>query len=255
MSLTISVFQPLTYQAIDSVFILFRDYPGDQALQAYLEQAIYEGLLSLPTFLAAFLLAAQSTELHNAATLSALCRIALQHHYATGIPTAFGSLISLDEPLARLFTTVTDAIKLLRTACTLPLPPFHTLPGEASELLCILLACVTDVTSMSPTQALECNMVMDELFQSDRVGSPVRNMLESFSIQLLLVVDTEDTKLVTSWETDPSHVGLGRGETELGSSSETDIAPCSLLLNHLVSMFSLFKRYLQPLIYFSIDLQ
>ena len=56
-------------------------------------------------------------------------------------------------------------------------------------------------------------MVMDELFQSDRAGNPVRNMLESFEIQLLIVGDREDTKLVTSWETDPSQVGLDRGET------------------------------------------
>ena len=85
--ITTSAVQSLTYQATDSVFILFRDYPGDQTLQAYLEHAVYEGLLSLPACLNAFLLAAQSTELHNAATLSVLCRTALQYHYAAGMPT------------------------------------------------------------------------------------------------------------------------------------------------------------------------
>ena len=217
------------------MFILFRDYPGDPTLQAYLKQAIHDGLLSLPTFLTAFLLAAQSSELHNASTLEMLCRIALDHHYATSMPTAFGSLVPFGEPPARLLATIADAMRLLKTACALPVPPYHPLPGAASALLGALLACVTDDTPVQGAQGAECLFEAHELLQNPRVPHDVRDVLDAFAFSLMMVVGGDDQKLVGgSREVGPLQLGAGRGDSVLGPSSETDVVSCSLLLNHLV---------------------
>ncbi|KAI8980648.1 mediator complex subunit Med5-domain-containing protein [Trametes punicea] len=217
----------------NSVLVLFRDYPGDPALQAYLKQAIEDGILSLPIFLTTFLAAAQSPELHNATTLDMLCRVVLDHHYLSGMP-ATGSLVSYGEPTSRLLNTIQNAMSLLRTAYHLPVSHFHQLTTSASELLILLLSCVTDVSQISTAQAMVHFADANELLQNPRLSVSVRNVLETFAFSLSLLLG-DDAKVAR--EAQMMHTlqhALGKGDTILGSSSETDIVTCTLLLNHLL---------------------
>ena len=209
------------------MLILFRDYPGEPTLQGYLREAIADGVLSLPTFLTAFLLAAQSTDLRNAATLDLLCRVVLDHHYATGLPP-MGSLIPFGEPLTRLLSTVQCAMGLLKTSFELPVSNYHQLSNSASELLVLLLSCVDDVSQISASQAVLYFAEADDLLQHVRIPAPARAVLESFAVSLTMILG-DDAKLTR--ETQMIHT---LQSTVLGSSSETDIVTCSLVLNHLV---------------------
>ncbi|KAI9060164.1 hypothetical protein FKP32DRAFT_1633045 [Trametes sanguinea] len=217
----------------NSVLVLFRDYPGDPSLQAYLKQAIEDGVLSLPIFLTTFLAAAQSPELHNAATLDMLCRVVLDHHYVSGMPT-IGSLVSYGEPTSRLLNTIQNAMALLRTAYNLPVSQFHQLPTSASELLILLLSCVTDVSQISTTQAMMHFADANDLLQNPRLSAGARNVLETFAFSLSLLLG-DDAKVAR--EAQMMHTlqhALGKSDAILGASSETDIVTCTMLLNHLI---------------------
>ncbi|TFK91700.1 hypothetical protein K466DRAFT_573561 [Polyporus arcularius HHB13444] len=209
----------------NSVLILFRDYPGDPTLQGYLKQAIEDGVLSLPTFLTAFLLAAPS--LQDAATLDMLCRVALDHHYASGLP-AIGSLVPYGEPATRLLSTVQCAMELMRIAYELPVSSFHRLTTSASELLVLLVSSVSDVSQVAPGQAMLYFADANELLQNPRVSGGVRQVLETFAYTLSMYLG-DDAKVAR--ETQMMHT---LQHTVLGSSSETDIVTCSLVLNHLI---------------------
>jgi mediator of RNA polymerase II transcription subunit 5 len=74
--------------------VLYRSYPGDPGLQDYLRAAIADGILPIHVFVSTLLQAARSTELHIPATLDTLCRIALDAHYASGLPP-LGSVVPL----------------------------------------------------------------------------------------------------------------------------------------------------------------
>ena len=207
------------------MLILFRDYPGDPTLQGYLKRAIEDGVLSLPTFLTAFLLAAPS--LHDAATLDMLCRVALDHHYASGLP-ATGSLVPFGEPATRLLSTVQYAMGLMRIAYQLPVSNFHQLTTSASELLVLLLSCVTDVSQIAAGPAMMYFADANELLQNPRITGGARQVLETFAYSLSMYLG-DDAKVAR--ETQMMHT---LQHTVLGSSSETDIVTCSLVLNHLV---------------------
>ncbi|KAI0721268.1 hypothetical protein C8T65DRAFT_228522 [Cerioporus squamosus] len=209
----------------NSVLVLFRDYPGDPTLQGYLKQAIEDGVLSLPTFLTAFLLAAPS--LQDAATLDMLCRVALDHHYASGLP-ATGTLVPYGEPATRLLSTVQCAMQLMRIAYELPVSNFHQLTTSASELLVLLLSCVSDVSQVAPGQAMLYFADANELLQNPRISGGVRQVLETFAYSLSMYLG-DDAKVAR--ETQMMHT---LQHTVLGSSSETDIVTCSLVLNHLI---------------------
>ncbi|KAL1951638.1 hypothetical protein VTO73DRAFT_787 [Trametes versicolor] len=215
----------------NSVLILFRDYPGDPALQAYLKQAIQDGVLSLPTFLTTFLAAAQSPELHNTATLDMLCSVALEQHYASGLPPT-GSLIPYGEPTARLLNTVQNAMALLRTAYALPMAHFHTLTTGAAQLLVLLLSCATEPAQLATAQAVMHLADVHELLQLARLSPPhVRGVLEGFVWSLGMLMG-DDAKVAR--EAQLMHLSSGKGDTLLGSSSDTDIVTCTLVLNHLI---------------------
>ncbi|CDO76644.1 hypothetical protein BN946_scf184868.g58 [Trametes cinnabarina] len=217
----------------NSVLVLFRDYPGDPSLQAYIKQAIEDSILSLPIFLTTFLAAAQSPDLHNAATLDMLCRVILDHHYASGMPT-IGSLVSYGEPTSRLMNTIQNAMALLRTAYNLPMSHFHQLTTSASELLILLLSCVTDVSQIPTTQATMHFVDANELLQNPRLPAEARSVLEAFAFSLSLLLG-DDAKVAR--EAQMMHTlqhALGKSDAVLGASSETDIVTCTLLLNHLI---------------------
>ncbi|KAJ4476775.1 hypothetical protein J3R30DRAFT_3704528 [Lentinula aciculospora] len=114
----------------NSVLILYRSYPGDPALHDYLKYGLKDGMISLAVFVATLLQAARHPELHNAATLDMLCRIALDAHFSSGQP-----LVALDESPIVVLGVVQDALGLLEIAHTLPVSHFHQLTTSSSELL------------------------------------------------------------------------------------------------------------------------
>jgi len=132
----------------NSVLVLYRSYPGDPDLQDYLKFAIQDGLLSVAIFTATLLQAARSPELHAPTTLDTLCRLALDAHYSSGLPPV-GSVVSYGESPITVLGTVQDALALLRTAHSLPMSPYHQLTTSASELVILLLSCVSDISQFS----------------------------------------------------------------------------------------------------------
>ncbi|KAI1793915.1 mediator complex subunit Med5-domain-containing protein [Ganoderma leucocontextum] len=226
--------QSVETEISNSVLVLFRDYPGNPALQAYLKEAIQDGLLSLPVFLSAFLQAAQSANLHNPATLDMLCRVVLDHHCASGQPP-LGSLVPVTEPATRILSTAQYAMGLLRTAFLLPVSHFHQLTTSASELLVLLTSCIPDPSQIqiSAAQTSLFSTEAKDLFQSFRLSADVRQVLEEFVVSVAFIAGDNpgvDAQMMPAFQ-----FALGRTETVLGATSETDIVTCSLVLNHLIS--------------------
>ncbi|KAH9847349.1 mediator complex subunit Med5-domain-containing protein [Lenzites betulinus] len=221
----------------NSVIVLFRHYPGDPTLQAYLRQAIQDGVLSLPTYLTTFLAAALSPNLRDASTLDMLCRVVLEQHYASGMPT-IGSLVPYGEPVSRLLNTIQNAMSLLHTAYELPAGHFHQmqLTTSASMLLVLLITCLGDPAQLniSTPQALLHFAQANDLLQNPRLEAGVRPVLESFAISLHLLAG-DDAGVAR--EAQIMHLSAGKGDAAtgiLGSSSEADIVTCSLVLNHMI---------------------
>ncbi|OBZ79167.1 Mediator of RNA polymerase II transcription subunit 5 [Grifola frondosa] len=217
---------------INSVLILFRNYPGEPALQNYLRFAIQDGVLSLPTFVTTFLSAARSPDLHNSATLDMLCRVVLDYHYASGMP-AIGSIVPYSESTIEVLGAVQDAMALLRTAHSLPMSHFHQLTTSASELLILLLSCVTDVSQISTAQAMVHFADANDMLQVLRLSPGVRQVLETFvlSLSLLLGDDAKAAREAQMMHT--LQLALGKGSI-LGPGSESDIVTCGLLTLHQI---------------------
>ncbi|EMD42220.1 hypothetical protein CERSUDRAFT_110751 [Gelatoporia subvermispora B] len=216
----------------NSVLLLFRDYPGDPTLQGYLRHAIQHGLISLPIFVSTFLPAARSPELHNSATLDMLCRVALDCHYATGLPP-MGSLVPFSHSPVEILGTVVEAMALLRTAYSLPTAHFHQLTTSASELLLLLASCVPDVSPISTGQAMVYVADATDLITMFRLMPAVRQVLENLMLSLSLLLG-EDAKVAR--EAQMMHtlqLAMGKGDI-LGSNSDSDIVTLSLFLNCLL---------------------
>ncbi|KAF9822045.1 hypothetical protein IEO21_00039 [Rhodonia placenta] len=215
---------------LDSVLFLFRDYPGDPTLQVYLKQAIHDGLISLPKFVSTFLSAAKSTNLHHAATLDMLCRVALDAHYASGMPP-LGSIVPYGEQINDLLATVFNSLALLRTAHALPISHFHQLTTSASELLILLLPFATDVSQMPPQLVRPCYEEVNAMLQVLRLAPAVRQDLDSFAFSLSLLLP--DTQVAREAQMMHTVLSIGRGDLT-GPGSDTDLVTCSLVLNGLV---------------------
>lgn len=227
----------------DSVLVLYRSYPGDPGLQDYLKTAIQDGILPVSTFVATLLQAARSSDLHNPATLDALCRIALDAHYSSGQPP-IGSIVPFSEPSNVILGTVQDGLALLRTAYTLPISHFHQLTASVSELVILLFSCVSDLSQLSTAQAMVYFEDVNHLLTNYRLTADVRQVLDTFLVSLTLLIG-DDAKAAR--EAQMSHTiqfSLNKGDI-LGPSSETDIISLGLLLNHLVTkLFSLLPLFL-----------
>ncbi|KAH9950473.1 hypothetical protein B0H21DRAFT_723485 [Amylocystis lapponica] len=196
----------------NSVLILFRHYPGDPALQNYLKCAIQSGLLSLATFVATFLSAARSPDLHHPATLDMLCRLALDSHYASRMP-ATGSIIPYSESTIEILGTVQDAIICVRTPI-------------------LLLSTVSDVSQISTAQAMVHFADAGDMLQVCACrGSETSPRELCLSLSLLLGDDAKAAREAQMMHT--LQLALGKGDI-LGSNSDTDITTCSLVLHSLV---------------------
>jgi mediator of RNA polymerase II transcription subunit 5 len=211
---------------------LFRNYPGDPALQEYLRHAMRQGTLSLNVFISAFLSAARSLELQNVSTLDSLCRLALEQHYSSGLPP-LGSVISFTQPLSSVLNTVRDAMELLRIAHTLVSSQIHRLTNSASELLILLISPIQDISQIPPTQALRIFDEAHQLQQIPRLSHDVKQVLDGFVYNLTLIAGDERA----AREAEMIHtLQLAMGKTDMGgaNASGRDMVSCGLVLHHLV---------------------
>lgn len=201
-------------------------------LQGYLKCAIREGMLAVAVFVASFLQASRSPELHNAATLDMLCRIALDAHYSSGMPP-IGSVVSYSESSIVVLGTIQDALALLRTAHSLHISPSHQLASSASELVILLLSCVTDMSQVSTAQAMVHFADTNDMLQTLRLSPDVRQVLESFAMSLSLIIG-DDAKAAREAQMMQSlQLALGKSDV-LGPSSDADTVTCGLMLHNLV---------------------
>lgn len=234
---------------IDSVLVLYRSYPGDPDLQYYLKYAIRDGMLSVAVFVATLLQAARSPELHTPATLDMLCRVALDAHYSSGLPP-IGSVVSYSESPIVVLGTVQDALALLRTAHSLPLSHFHQLTTSASELVILLLSCVSDMSQVSTAQAMVHFGDANDLLQNFRLSSDVRQVLETFVLSLSLLIGDDAKAAREAQMMHTIQLALGKGDI-LGPSSNADIITFSLVLHHFVSFkYPLFSSILLIFVFF-----
>lgn len=212
----------------DSVLALFRDYPGEPVLQAYLEHALRDGVLSLPIYVTTFLAAARSVELHNVSTLDLLCRVAQYH---VGMP-----LVAFGESPIVLFNTVQDAMALVKTACTLPSTHYHGLTDRASDLLCRLLeiAMSTELTNISTVQMQIVFNGANETLVSLRGISPhLKSKLEDMLFHLYDAIGDDSKAAREAQMMQTLQLALGKGDV-IGANFDRDIISCGLMLEALV---------------------
>lgn len=176
--------------------------------------------------------AARSPELHNSATLDLLCRVALDCHYASGLPV-IGSVVPYSKSPSDILGTVQDAVVLLKTAHSLPISHFHQLTTSASELLILLLSCVLDVSQISTAQAMLHFADTSDLLQIYRLSHGVREVLEAFALSLSLLLGDDAKAAREAQMMHTLQLAMGKGDI-LGPNSDTDITTFSLILHSFV---------------------
>ena len=197
-----------------------------------MKAAIQDGILPVSTFVATLLQAARSSDLHIPATLDTLCRIALDAHYSSGKPP-IGSVVPENESTALILATVHDALALLRTAYSLPISHFHQLTTSVSELVILLLSCVTDWSQVSNAQAMLYFTDVNDLLTNYRLTPDVRQVLDAFLLSLSLLIGDDVKAAREAQMMHTMHFALGKGDI-FGPSSDTDVITLGLLLNYLV---------------------
>ncbi|KAI0348474.1 hypothetical protein BDW22DRAFT_1350685 [Trametopsis cervina] len=213
----------------NSVLVLYRSYPGDTNLQAYLKYAIHSGMLSLAVFIPTFLSAARSQDLHNTATLDVLCKTILECHYTTGL-SPLGSIVPFGDP--PILGTIQECMELVRVAHNLPSSNFHQLTTSASNLLVLLLSTVTDFSHITTPDALVQFAETSALLHLPRLPVDVRHVLENYAVSLSLQLGDEAK---AAREAQMMHTLQLVGKGDIPSSiSDRDNITCSLLLSTLV---------------------
>ncbi|KAI0734538.1 hypothetical protein C8Q72DRAFT_770738 [Fomitopsis betulina] len=218
----------------NSVLVLFRNYPGDPTLQGYLKCAVKEALLTIPRFVTTFLSAAQSPDLHHTVTLDMLCRVVLDAHYSTGLP-ALGSIIPYSESASDLLGTVQNAMALLRTAHQLPPSHFHHLTTSASELLTLLISCVSpaDISQTPTAQAMMHFAEASDLLQIQSLLPAVRQELETFALSLSLLLGDDAKAAREAQMMHTLQLAYSKGDI-MGPTSDTDLVTCGLILHSFI---------------------
>lgn len=146
-------------------------------------------------FIATLLQTARSPSIHIPATINYLCRIALDAHYFSGqLPIV--STVSFSESSIVTLGTVHEVLVLLHTAHTLSISHFHQLTTSASELIILLLSCVSDLSQLSTTQAMVYFNEITFLLTHYHSSPKVRQVLDSFVISLILLIrdDAKDAR-------------------------------------------------------------
>ena len=184
-------------------------------------------------FVSTFLQAARSPELHHAGTLDMLCRIALDVHYSSGMPP-IGSVVSHSESVIVVLGIVQEALALLRTAYSIHMTHSPQLVNSASELVVLLLSCVTDMSQVSTAQAMVHFADASDMLQTLRLSPGVRQIMETFVMSLSLLIG-DDAKAAREAQMMQSlQLALGKNDI-LGQNSDNDMVTCGLVLHYLVS--------------------
>jgi mediator of RNA polymerase II transcription subunit 5 len=150
----------LQYELCNSVLVLFGSYPGDPGLRGYLEQALKDSLISLPVYITAMLQAARTSDLQNLWTVDVLCRIALLFSSTAKMSPLTQSAILLDNSAASVSTKVLDALALVNFCrSSLSNSSIHPALESSSQLVVLLLSCLTDISQVDPTHCsgLKCS--------------------------------------------------------------------------------------------------
>ncbi|KAJ6604728.1 mediator complex subunit Med5-domain-containing protein [Mycena vulgaris] len=215
----------------NSVLVLYRSFPGDPDLQEYLKIALQTGMLSIAVFVSTLLQAARSTELHAPATLDMLCRVALDAHYSSGLPSM--SVLSFADSPMTLSNTLQDALALLRVAHELPMSHFHQLTTSASELVILLFSCA-DMSQVPPSQAMIILGDAGSMMTHNSISQDVRQVLESFALSLGILMGDDAKAAPEAHLMHSFQFVLGKSDI-LGSNSNTDTVSFSLTLSYLVA--------------------
>ena len=136
--------------------------------------------------------------------------------------------------------TVHDALALLRTAHTLSISHFHQLTTSASELVILLLSCVSDLSQLSTAQAMVYFNEVTFLLTHYRLSPEVRQVLDSFVISLTLLIG-DDAKAAREAQMMQNQFALGRGDIS-GPNSDGDMTTLGLMLNTMVTFVFFFRR-------------
>lgn len=154
------------------------------------------------------------------------------------MPT-IGSVMPFTASTGDILETIQYAMVLLRTAHALPSSGFNHLISSASELLLLVLSCLSpsEVSHIPTAQALGHFADASELLQL-RLPPDIRQALETFvlSLSLLLGDDAKAAREAQMMHT--LQLALGKGDV-IGPNSDTDISSCGLLLHSMVNFIIL----------------
>jgi mediator of RNA polymerase II transcription subunit 5 len=112
----------------------------------------------------------------------------------------------------------------------------HQLVSSASELVILLLSCVTDISQVSTAQAMVHFADTSDMLQTLRLSPDVRQVLETFVMSLSLIIG-DDAKAAREAQMMQSlQLVLGKSDV-LGPSSDADTVTCGLVLHNLVCLW------------------
>ena len=167
-------------------------------------------------------------------TLDTLVRIALDAHYSSG-KQPLGSVVATGESLESILAKLTDAIELVRKAAELTSTHFHTLVTPASELLALILSCISDLSALTTAQALFHFTDVNSLITTChyRLPDDVRQALDSYMVSLTLLLGDDVKAAREAQMMQTMQFALGRGSI-FGPNSSSDLVSLGLLLNYIV---------------------
>ncbi|KAL5518819.1 NUT1 [Sanghuangporus vaninii] len=218
----------------NAVLDLFNLYPGDLLLLSYLKHGLHDsGLLSLPALVFSFLEPSRLSHLHDTSTLSMLCRLIQEEHYASALPPEQSLLSAQTASTSKVLDLVNGALGFLRVSYTLPTSSFHNPIPSSSQLVMLLLSCVSDMTSVTTAQARQLFLEVNETLQMIQLDGELRAVLESFALSLSMILGDDAKMAQELQQTQSLQLSLGKGDV-FGPNSQTDIVTCSLMLRSLV---------------------
>ena len=108
------------------------------------------------------------------------------------------------------------------------------LVNSASELVVLLLSCVTDMSQVSTAQAMVHFADANDMLQTLRLSPDVRQIMETFVMSLSLLIG-DDAKAAREAQMMQSlQLALGKNDI-LCPNSDNDMVTCGLALHYLVS--------------------
>ncbi|OCB85645.1 hypothetical protein A7U60_g7295 [Sanghuangporus baumii] len=162
-----------------------------------------------------------------------LCRLIQEEHYASALPPEQSLLSAQNASTSKVLDLVNGALGFLRVSYTLPTSSFHNPIPSTSQLVMLLLSCVSDMTSVTTAQARQLFLEVNETLQMIQLDGELRAVLESFALSLSMILGDDAKMAQELQQTQSLQLSLGKGDV-FGPNSQTDIVTCSLMLRSLV---------------------